>query len=221
MADFTEASTFFRVLAAVSRPVLYGPFRLRAFGLEHVPPAGGFVLASNHTSNLDAWPLALPLYPRQLHFMAKAELYKPVLRPILDATGAFPVRRGERDAEAFKTAVWLAREDGVVAMLPEGTRRNKGLRKKREARPHPGAARIALAAGVPLVPAAIAGTDRLSRFGPFRVAYGAPIELDGLGTTRREAAHEATGRLMEEIKRLERVLSGHLRGSDVASSMNP
>jgi 1-acyl-sn-glycerol-3-phosphate acyltransferase len=211
MADFTEASPFFRVLAAVSRPVLYGPFRLRAFGLEHVPPAGGFVLASNHTSNLDAWPLALPLYPRQLHFMAKAELYKPVLGAILDATGAFPVRRGERDAEAFKTAVWLAREGGVVAMFPEGTRKSKGLRKKHEARPHPGAARIALAAGVPLVPAALGGTDRLSRLGPVHVAYGSPIELDGLGMTRREAAQEATGRLMEEIARLQAAFADESR----------
>jgi 1-acyl-sn-glycerol-3-phosphate acyltransferase len=211
MADFTEASPFFRFLVAVSRPFMYGPFRLRACGLEHVPRAGGFVLASNHTSNIDAWPLGLPLYPRQLHFMAKAELYNPVLGPILNGTGAFPVHRGKRDADAFKTAVRLARTGGVVAMFPEGTRRTKGLRKKHEARPHPGAARIALTAGVPLVPAALAGTDRLSRLGPLRVAYGPPIGLAGLGTTRRWAAQEATERLMEEIARLERALSGQFR----------
>ena len=204
MADFTEASPFFRFLVAVSRPVMYGAFRLSTSGLEHVPPSGGFVLASNHTSNLDPWPLSLPLYPRQLHFMAKAELYNPMLRPILDQIGAFPVRRGERDAAAFKTAVRLARAGGVVAMFPEGTRREKGLKKKREARPHSGAARIAFAASVPLVPAAIAGTDRLSRLGPLRVAYGPPIELDaGAGAARRDAAENATEWLMSEIARLE------------------
>jgi 1-acyl-sn-glycerol-3-phosphate acyltransferase len=221
MADFTEASPFFRFLVAVSRPVMNGPFRLRAYGLEHVPPTGGFVLASNHTSNLDPWPLGLSLYPRQLHFMAKAELYKPVLGSILDRTGAFPVHRGERDSDAFKTAVRLARNGGVVAIFPEGTRRKKGLRKKREAQPHPGAARIALAAGVPLVPAVVVGTDRLSRFGPLRVAFGPPIELDGLRSTRREAAREATGCLMDEIARLERALSGQLPQVDVASTMKP
>ena len=204
MADFTEASSFFRFLAAVSRPVLLGPFRLRASGLENIPRTGGFVVAANHTSNFDPWPLGLPLYPRQIHYMAKAELYKnPVFKKILDKGQAVPVHRGEHDSESFKTAVRYAREGGVVAMFPEGTRRRKGLRKKHDARPHPGAARIALAAGVPLVPAAIGGTDRLKQLGPLRVAYGPPIELDAEGATRRETARVATERLMEEIAKLE------------------
>ena len=207
MGDFRRASPFFSLLVTVSRPVVRGLFRLRASGLEHLPRAGGFVVASNHVSNLDPWPLGLPLYPRQIHYMAKAELYRnPVLRWVLEKAESFPVRRGERDAEAFKTAVRLAREGGVIAMFPEGTRRAKGLRKKHRPEPRAGAARIALAAGVPLVPAAIAGTDRLSRLGPVRVAYGPPIEMDGLAGTRRGAAKEATERLMREITRLEATL---------------
>ena len=207
MGDFRRASPFFSFLVTVSRPVVRGLFRLAATGLEHVPREGGFVVASNHVSNFDPWPLAIPLYPRQIHYMAKAELYgNPVLKWILDKGEAFPVRRGERDADAYRTAVRLAREGGVVAMFPEGTRREKGLRKKHRAEPHAGAARIALAAGVPLVPAGIAGTNRLTRLGPVRVAYGPPIELDGDGTTRREAAKEATVRLMAQIARLETAL---------------
>ncbi len=81
----------------------------------------------------------------------------------------------------------LAREGNVVVMFPEGTRRTKGLVKKHEARPRSGAARIALEAGVPLVPAAVAGTDRLLGLGPLRVAYGAPIEIDGPARQRRPA----------------------------------
>jgi 1-acyl-sn-glycerol-3-phosphate acyltransferase len=89
-------------------------------------------------------------------------------------------------------------------MFPEGTRRKKGLRKKHEARAHTGAARIALTAGVPLVPAAIKGTDRLSRLAPLRVAYGRPIPLDDLrGREISPAAREATERLMAEIHELE------------------
>ena len=65
-------------------------------------------------------------------------------------------------------------------MFPEGTRRKKGLRKKYEAAAHTGAARIALEAGVPLVPAGIKGTDGLRTLEPWRVRYGAPIELDDL-----------------------------------------
>jgi 1-acyl-sn-glycerol-3-phosphate acyltransferase len=89
-------------------------------------------------------------------------------------------------------------------MFPEGTRRRKGLVKRYEARPRTGAARIALEAGVPLVPAAVSGTDRLLRLGPLRVAYGAPVELDDLHDMElRDAAQEATDRLMARIGELE------------------
>lgn len=163
------------------------------------------MLAANHTSNLDPWPLGLPLWPRRfLRFMAKSELYWWPLGPLITAGGAFPVRRGERDLEAIRTAVELARAGDVVAMFPEGTRRAKGLRKKYQARAHTGAARIALEAGVPLVPAAIVGTDRLARLGPVRVRYSAPIPLDDLRELEPAiAAREATERLMTEIAKLE------------------
>jgi 1-acyl-sn-glycerol-3-phosphate acyltransferase len=132
--------------------------------------------------------------------MGKSELFNPVLVPLLRAAGAFPVRRGERDAEAIETAVRLCKEGEVVAMFPEGTRREKGLRKKFEHRPRSGSARIALAAGVPLVPAAIKGTDRLSRLAKVRVAYGTPVPVDDLaGLNLREAAETATERLMDSI----------------------
>jgi 1-acyl-sn-glycerol-3-phosphate acyltransferase len=92
-------------------------------------------------------------------------------------------------------------------MFPEGTRRSKGLRKKFHARAHPGAARIALHAGVPLVPAATKGTDRLRRFGPLRVAYGKPLELDDLADLEpARSAREATQRLMDAINELEESL---------------
>jgi 1-acyl-sn-glycerol-3-phosphate acyltransferase len=184
-------------------------FRFRSKGEEHLPRNGGFVLSANHMSNLDPWPLAIPLYPeRQLRFMAKAEMYKPPLKWILEPAGAFPVRRGMGDEEAIERAVELAKAGEVVAIFPEGTRRNKGrIKKKHKARPHAGAARVALSAGVPLVPAAIGGTDRLMRLGPLRVAYGPPIPLDDLRDVDvRRASKIATERLMEAIHTLEQTL---------------
>ena len=147
----------------------------------------------------------MPLWPhRSLRFMAKSELYWFPATLVLNGVGAFPVRRGQADVEAIDTAVELARAGNVVAMFPEGTRRRKGLVKRFEARPRSGAARIALEAGVPLVPAAIAGTDKLVQLGPLRVAYGAPIELDDLrGLDVRDAAQVATDRLMARIAELE------------------
>src|SRR5919198_1367034 len=187
----------------VSWPVVLGLYRLRVRGLEHLPE-GGFVLAANHTSNFDPWALGLPLWPRrQLRFMAKAELFNPLLGPLLRGGGAFKVRRGEGDVEAMRTAVELVRAGEIVVMFPEGTRRQKGLRKKHVARPHTGAARIALAARAPLVPAAIAGTDRLRRLGPLRVRYGEPLDLSDLdGMETKRAAVAATERLMARIEEL-------------------
>ena len=183
-------------------------FRLRASGKEHLPREGGYVLSANHISNFDPWPLGLPLFPdRQLRFMAKVELFRSPLWPILKFGGAFKVHRGEGDTEAIKTAVRLVREGEAVAIFPEGTRRSKGLVKKRRPRPHKGAARVALEAGVPLIPAAIAGTDRLTRLGPLRVAYGPPVELDDLRDhDLREGARIGTERLMAAIGELEATL---------------
>ena len=135
--------------------------------------------------------------------MAKSELYWWPLGWVITAGGGFPVRRGEHDLEAINNAIDLAREGNVVAMFPHGTRQRKGLVKRYQPKAHTGAARIALEAGVPLVPAAIAGTDRLSKLGPLRVRYGKPIPLDDLkGEDPSEAAREATDRLMAEIERL-------------------
>jgi 1-acyl-sn-glycerol-3-phosphate acyltransferase len=196
----------YQVVAVLSWPVLYGLFRLRAHGRGNLPATGGYVLACNHVSSLDPWPLGLPLWPRRwLRFMAKSELYWWPLSLVLNGAGAFKIRRGLGDREAIETAIELAREGHVVAMFPEGTRRAKGLVKKHEARPRSGAAPIALEAGVPLVPAAVAGTDRLLKLGPLRIAYGAPIEMDDLrgSDDTRAASQEATNRLMARIAELE------------------
>ena len=166
-------SRVYWVVGVLSRPVVHFLFRLRCTGLEHVPAEGGFVLAANHTSNFDAWPLGA----------------------LLDAAGAFPVERGRGDVEAIAKAVELVRAGEVVVMFPEGTRRRKGLRKKWEARPHTGAARIAWQAQAPLVPAAISGTDRLARLAPLRVAYGPPVDVS-------KDSRETTECLMAEIRRL-------------------
>ncbi len=209
MARPDRPTLTYLVIGALSWPLLRIVYRLRATGLEHLPREGGYVLCANHTSSFDPWPLGIPLFPRRfLRFMAKSELFWPPLGWLIRGGGGFKVRRGERDVEAIRTAEQLAREGHVVVMFPEGTRRRKGLRKKHVARAHTGAARIALAAGVPLVPAAIAGTDRLLRLARLRVAYGPPVDVDDLrGRPVQEVAQEATDRLMDAIRALEETLA--------------
>jgi 1-acyl-sn-glycerol-3-phosphate acyltransferase len=127
--------------------------------------------------------------------MAKIELYRnPVMAWILRRSGAFPVHRGQGDAQAVATALAILREGGLLAMFPEGTRNRAG-----KARVRSGAARLALAGEAALVPVAVAGTDEVRLWPPriprFRVAYGPPLDLEDLrGTDLRTAADEATER---------------------------
>ena len=198
-------SWLYLVVGAVSWPIVKVVFRHRATGVENVPVHGGLVLAANHWSNFDPWPLAIPFFPRRFfRFMAKSELFWFPLSLAIVAGGGFKVRRGEADDEAIATAVSLARAGYAVVMFPEGTRRRKGVRKKHEARWRTGAARIALEAGVPLVPAGIAGTERLARLGPLRVSYGRPVEVADLAALDAdEAARVATERLAHAVQELE------------------
>lgn len=209
MAEAPRPSWLYIVVGGLSYPVIRLVYRERWTGVEHVPRGGGCVLAASHRSNLDPWPLAMPLYPRRyLRFMAKSELFWFPLGPFIKAAGAFRVRRGEHDLEAIETAIRLCREGHVVVMFPEGTRRAKGLRKRHQARWRTGAARIALEAGVPLVPAGISGTDRLLQLAKMRVAFGPAVDLDDLGSLELgEAARIATARLRSAIEELEQSLT--------------
>jgi len=205
MSENPRPSWPYLAIGTLSYPVVRFVFRERWRGVERLPGEGGYVLAANHLSNVDPWPLGMALFPkRYLRFMAKSELFWFPLGPFIASCGAFPVRRGERDQDAVDTAIRLCREGHIVVMFPEGTRREKGLRKRHEARWRTGAARIALEAGVPLVPAGIAGTAELSRLAKLKVTFGDPIALDDLADmSLDDAAHVATDRLSEAITTLE------------------
>ena len=209
MPSTPRPSRLYVLIGVLSYPILRTVGRLRWQGVERLPKAGGYVLAANHLSNFDPWLVGMPLFPRRyLRFMAKSELFWFPLGPFISACGAFPVKRGQRDQEAVETALRLCREGNIVVMFPEGTRREKGLLKRREARWRSGAARIALEAGVPLVPAGIHGSGRLLRFGRLRVAFGDPIPLEDLaGLAPDEAAHRATERLKLAISQIEESLA--------------
>jgi 1-acyl-sn-glycerol-3-phosphate acyltransferase len=112
----------------------------------------GAVIACNHSYGPDYALLAFAC-PRDVCFMAKAEVFtwNPIISAILRAGGVFPVKRGKGDTVAIDTAVQLAEEGNLIAMFPEGTRSKDGQLMRGKT----GAARIALAAGVPIVPAVV------------------------------------------------------------------
>ena len=177
------AGPVYPVVRFLVTPPLRVWFRLSVAGREHVPEEGAAIIAPNHKSFLDAFFVGLST-PRRVRFMAKTELFRgPLLGGLFLRLGAFPVRRGESDAEAIETARIVLEQGELLVMFPEGTRvEDPGALGT----PHHGAGRLALEAGVPLVPAAIAGTAHLW-LGPIpkprhvRVAFVAPIDPAHLG----------------------------------------
>jgi 1-acyl-sn-glycerol-3-phosphate acyltransferase len=169
-------------------------FRMHVSGAEHVPAEGAAIVAPNHKSFYDSFFIAA-CTRRHLRFMAKTELIEARYGPLLVRLGAFPVRRGQSDADALETAREILRQEGLLALFPEGTR----VRDPDElGHPKRGAGRIALEAGAPLVPCAITGTEKLF-LGPFpkprrvQVAFSEPIPVDDLASTP-----DAAGQLIEE-----------------------
>ena len=196
-------SWLYRLVAFFAIPVFRIVFRLSSRGAEHLP-AGGFVLCANQVSNIDALALASPVYPRALRSMGKAEMFNPLFGPVMRAIGSFPVHRDRIDRAAIETAVELARAGEGIVIFPEGTRRAKGHGKKRQAEPHLGPAFVALLAGVPVVPSAIRGTEAITRFRPWRILYGEPIQVEAYADmNRREARRALTDRIWRDVQQLE------------------
>jgi len=147
----------YALVRALVTPVLRLWFRVRFSGTEHIPATGAAIIAPNHKSLLDPFFVGMATR-RHVRYMAKTELFKGPLGWLLPRLGAFPVRRGEADAEAMLSARLILEQGGLVVVFPEGTRIAD---PEVLGSPHHGAGRLALETGVPIVPAAIAGTHKL------------------------------------------------------------
>ncbi|MGY1716222.1 lysophospholipid acyltransferase family protein [Geodermatophilus nigrescens] len=202
---------FYLVARFVLKPLFWLLFRPRVSGRAHVPDDGPFIIASNHLSFIDS--IAIPLAsPRRVHYLAKAEYFTRsgpggwLTRTLFTALGAMPVERETSRAaqEALDTALGVLRRGEGFGIYPEGTRSRDG----RLARGKTGVAWLALTADCPVVPVAVAGTDRVqpvdSRWPrPHRVSitFGAALEFPehrgqaAKGRPRREV----TDRIMEAI----------------------
>ena len=185
------------------RPIFMSVYRVRITGREHVPESGPCVLAANHVSVLDGFFLGIAV-TRQVRFMAKSELYRvPVVKQILLAAGAFPVRRGADAGRAVAAGVKLLEQGAVVGLFPEGTSlpdEKRGYKR--------GAARLALATGAPLIPVALIGTHltlepRTHRISlpRVRIVIGEPLRVERQEPTE-QAATELTARLQKAIETL-------------------
>jgi 1-acyl-sn-glycerol-3-phosphate acyltransferase len=182
-------------------------------GLENLPPTGGAVLAGNHLSVADEMFLGA-VVPRHIAFWAKAEYWTGsgvrgwLTRTVVGGMGAIRVERagGRAALTAFDGAIPVLKEGDIVAIYPEGTRSPDG----RLYRGRTGAARLAIAAGVPIVPVGILGTDKVQPIGArlpkllagkVEIRFGKPIETEGRPGDRH-TLRQLTDELMAEIQKL-------------------
>lgn len=207
MSTSDRGSWLYRGLRPIAVPVFGAGFRIGLEGREHVPKEGPVILASSHRSYLDI-PFVGMLTWRQLHFMAKAELWeRSFSRWFCETMGSFPVRRREADRAALANSRRVLEEGHVLALFPEGTRQRGPIIQHC----HTGVAYLAQKVGCPVVPVAILGSEKAMGLGAkypklakVRVRAGAPLDLSvpGVRPAGRLAREQATERLRGEIQRL-------------------
>lgn len=213
----SERTPAFRALAGVVVPPLSAMADIRLHHGERVPQSGAFVLAPNHMSEIDPIVVGTALWKagRAPRFLAKESLFRvPVLGAIMRATGQIPVDRAgiARDADPMMAARALVADELAIIIYPEGT-----LTRDPELWPmrgKTGAVRMALQAGVPLIPVAHWGAQRLMpRYAkgirPFPrkridVVFGEPVDLDAYrgGPMDQATLTRANDALMDAITAL-------------------
>jgi 1-acyl-sn-glycerol-3-phosphate acyltransferase len=194
-------------------PALMLGWRQHVEGLENIPKTGGLIFAGNHLSVADELFLGASV-PRHIAFWAKSDYFTGTgfngwfTRNILNGLGAIPVNRGGGRAAltAFDGAIPVLQGGDCVAVYPEGTRSPDG----RLYRGRTGVARLAVGAGVPIVPVGTIGTQRVQPIGqpypmPFRgkvtIKYGKPIDTTGRADDRT-SLRALTDEVMAEIQKL-------------------
>jgi 1-acyl-sn-glycerol-3-phosphate acyltransferase len=198
--------TLVRILVSLPALLIY---RVRAIGVENVPRSGALVLAPNHFSQMDHFFIGLHLLHRKVRFMAKSQMFgPPVLTYIYKHGGVFPVRRGHRDEESFKTAFTILEQGEMLLVYAEGGRSRSGELGEVK----PGIGRIALESGAPVVPVAIHGSEKVRRWKRFRfpkvtVQFGEPLCFAREEAPSRERQLEVARQIFAPVREMHRELS--------------
>jgi 1-acyl-sn-glycerol-3-phosphate acyltransferase len=196
----TWVYTLARIVCTLPTIALY---RLRVSGRRNVPRRGPVILAPNHFSQMDHFFAGVYL-PRKIRFMGKSQIFgPPVLTAILKHGGVFPVRRGDRDEEAMKTAFTLLDQGEMLLIYAEGGRSRSGELGE----PKRGIGRIALESGAPVVPVAIHGSSGVRgwkrlRFPQVSIEFGEPIRFPREQEVGPERQLEVATEIFEAVRDL-------------------
>ncbi|TCS95794.1 lysophospholipid acyltransferase family protein [Hazenella coriacea] len=189
----------YRFVCFVAKVILHSFYRFTIVGKEKVPAQGGFVLACTHMGWLDVIALGAAS-PRQIHYMAKKELFsKPLIGWFLKRLNSFPVNRENPGPSSLKTPIRLTRQGNVVGIFPSGTRTHEDVPQKR------GAVYIADKGKVSVVPAAYWGPESIRFKDLFRrkkmvIVFGEPLMLSEFNS--KEAQTELLDELNDKMKEL-------------------
>lgn len=180
-------------------------YRVHVTGEENIPEEGAVVVAPNHTSAAD--PLILGVSAkRQIHFVAKAELFKiPLLGGIIKALGAIPVHRNEGDVAALKKSLAVLEEGKMLCVFPQGTRcPGENIRDTAD-RLKSGVGLMTMRSGACAVPVCIKAKNNKTRiFRRTDVIFGRPITKDDFaGFTGRNRYNDAAALIFERICELD------------------
>lgn len=175
--------------------------RLEVEGQENIPKDGAFVLCCNHISLLDP-PVVSAACTRKIHWMAKEELFVPVLGTIYKWLGAFPVKRGTADRTAITHGINILKNNEVLAIFPEGTRSKTGALGKAA----PGALMMAGRVKATILPTCVIGTDvkRQGKLWPkVKVKFGKPISFPKDEVVGKDLLNRLSDEMMASIADLQ------------------
>jgi 1-acyl-sn-glycerol-3-phosphate acyltransferase len=156
---------------------------------------------------------------RQIRFMAKSQLFgPPVLTYIYSHGGVFPIRRGHKDEEAFKTVFTILEKGGMLLVYAEGGRSRSGELGEVK----PGIGRIALESGVPVVPVAIHGSAKVRKWKRFRfpkvtVQFGEPLTFPVEESPSRERQLEVASEVFDRVRAMYGALESEGRAAVIRS----
>lgn len=200
--DKIKETHFYDFLRPLGKLINKFFFKIEYTGVENIPSEGGYIMASNHIHAMDPVIIAMGIKKRQLHFMAKKELFENKLAAFfITLFNAFPIVRGGADARGLDYAKRIPQEGYVLGIFIEGTRSKDGTPQKAKK----GVAAIANASHCNILPVAVYNNEGVKKHTKYTVRYGKPIEYSELNLSddpSKDELQAAADYVMDKIKAL-------------------
>ncbi|MBQ3045259.1 MAG: 1-acyl-sn-glycerol-3-phosphate acyltransferase [Clostridia bacterium] len=201
-SNVKEEEALYDKLRPLGKKIINGMYDINYIGTENIPEEGGFIIASNHIRAFDPVYIAIGVEKRQIHFMAKKELFEiPVVKTLFKKANAFPIVRGGSDKEAIDYAERVVREGHILGIFPEGTR----SKDYKPARARSGIGLIAKETKADILPVSIYNCDEMKKGTKLTIRFGELIPYEKLGFTEegaREEVKNCAKFVMSEIVKL-------------------